>query len=95
MSDVSSGFPKKDKRKFERIKSNEPVIIKLQNLEYHGVIKNKSEKGFYIEIDKDLFEGLKIDLEYYAETAQKEINFTGRIVRKDNSGIGVEIRYEF
>ena len=95
MSDVSSGFPKKDKRKFERIKSNEPVIIKLRNLECHGVIKNKSERGFYIEIEKYLFEGLKIDLEYYSETAQKEINFTGRIVRKDNSGIGVEIRYEF
>jgi PilZ domain-containing protein len=95
MSDVSSGFPKKDRRKFERVKSNEAVIIKLHNTEYQGVIKNKSERGFYVEIDKDLFEGLKINLEYYSETAQKEINFTGRVLRKDKSGIGVEIRYEF
>ena len=95
MSSDSNDFPEKDKRKFERIRSTEPVLIKFQKLEYHGVLKNRSEKGFYIEIAKDLFQGMKIDLEYFSETAQKEIHFTGRIVRKDDIGIGLEIRYEF
>jgi len=90
-----TSFSEKDKRKFERTKSNEPVLIKFQDIEYHGVIKDKSKTGFYIEIDKNVFQGLKIDLEYYSETVQKEINFTGRVVRKDNFGIGFEIRYGF
>ena len=91
---TSSEFSVKEQRKNERIKCYEPVSIKYRDLEYHGVIKDKSEKGFYIEIDKDLFNGLKIDLEYYSETAQKEFRFAARIVRKDQFGVGLEIRYE-
>ena len=94
MSSDFTDFSGKEKRKHERIKTNDPVLIKIQDAEYHGVIKDKSEKGFYIEIDEDLFQGLKIDLEYYSEAAQKEFNFTARVVRRDNSGIGLEIRYE-
>ena len=94
MSAFRTSFSEKDKRKFERTKSNEPVLIKFQDMEYQGVIKDKSETGFYIELDKNLFQGLKINLEYFSETVKKEIKFTGRIVRKDSAGIGLEIRYE-
>lgn len=94
MAAANSDFSGKEKRRNERLKCSEPVSIRYQESEYHGVIKDKSEKGFYIEIDQDLFQGLKIDLEYYSATAQKELHFTARVVRKNSSGIGLEIRYE-
>ena len=94
MSTPNTQAFEKEKRKCERIKSSEPVLIKFQDSEYHGVIKNKSENGFYIEIDKELFQGLKVDLEYYSETARKEFRFAARVVRQDQSGIGLEVRYE-
>ena len=83
MPDASTNFSGKEKRQNERIKSNEPVSIKYEDSEYNGVIKDKGEKSFYIEIIENLPIGLKVNLEYYSETAKKILNFTTRIVRKD------------
>ena len=41
-----AAFHVHEKRKHKRIKCNEPILIKFKDMEYLGIIKDKSEKGF-------------------------------------------------
>ena len=85
----------KNNRKYPRTNCSESTFFSTQTMVFEGLIKNKSQKGVYIESLLALPVGQNITVAMPSNgKKKKEIKIEGKVVRVDDAGFGVEFQQQ-
>lgn len=83
----------KNNRKYPRTNCSVSTFFSTRTMVFEGLIKNKSQKGVYIESLLALPVGQNITVAMPTNgKKEKEIKIEGKVVRVDEAGFGVEFR---
>ena len=81
----------KEKRQHQRFACYEEVVLTVNGQSYSGVMLNISNGGFFVLTDLPFSPGDIVELSYFSRSKGNAVTYDGRIVRREHSGIGIQI----
>ena len=80
-----------EKRQHRRFACYEEVVLTVKNKSYSGVMLNISNGGFFVLTNLPFSPGDPVELSYFSRSKGDAITYDGTIVRRETSGIGIQI----
>jgi len=80
-----------EKRQHQRFACYEEVVLTVNDRSYSGIMLNISNGGFFVLTSLPFSPGDTVELSYFSGTRRDTISYDGTIVRRENSGIGIQI----